>query len=184
MGWKVVSKPTVEPITVEEARQAQGITHDADDDLLAMWISAAREECEHMIGRAVAPQTLQLALDEFPAGAILLPQSPVISVESLKYATAGGYADVPLYETYLDDSQEQVWLMPAFGGAWPSVRTQANAVLVTYRAGYEECPDLIRAWILLRVGAYYLNRESDSEKPAQRSPFVDRLLDRYRVIAL
>jgi hypothetical protein len=55
---------------------------------------------------------------------------------------------------------------------------------VTYVAGYETCPEAIRAWMLLRIGTLYRHREADSDKPATMSDFVNRLIDRYRLWGL
>lgn len=182
MGLSIITHPTVEPVTLDEAKLHLRIDHDTEDGWIAGMISAAREACEQEAGRAIAAQTLELAIDAFPADGIKLLRPPVASIESLVYVDAGGIErTMPSADYYLDGAQEPSWLLPAVDTRWPATRAQANAVRVRYVAGYADCPRAIRAWILLRLGTLYRTREADDEKPVMASPFADRLLDRYRV---
>lgn len=182
MGLKIITAPASEPVSLSEAKSHLRVDHADEDALISALITAAREECEHLLERAVAQQTLALVLDSFPAGGIQLPRPPVVSVTSVEYVDQDGVTQTMSSADYLlDDAQQPSWLLLAYGEEWPQTRDQANAVTVTYVAGYADCPELIRAWMLLRIGTLYANREADSDKPAQPSPFVDRLLDRYRV---
>lgn len=182
MGLKVITQPTVEPVSLAEAKLHLRVDHSTDDTLISSLISAAREECEHLLERALAPQTLRLSIDAFPADGIELPRPPVTSITSIEYVDVDGAPQTLAGSNYyLDDEREPSWVVPAYDVDWPSTRDEANAVVVTYVAGYTDCPDVIRAWILLRIGTLYRTREADSDKPAQPSQFVDRLLDRYRI---
>lgn len=182
MGLSIITHPTVEPVTLEDAKLHLRVDHDTEDDLISAMISAARESCEHETDRAIAVQTLELAIDEFPVDGIQLLRPPVASIESVVYVDAEGVDQtMPSTSYYLDIAQEPSWLLPAVGADWPATREQANAVRVRYVAGYTECPQALRAWILLRLGTLYRTREADGEKPVAASPFADRLLDRYRV---
>ena len=181
MGWRVTTPPDTEPVTLAEAKLHLKVDHDTEDALIASLIVAARDECEHLLGRALAPQTITLSLDAFPSGAIMLPMPPVTSIESLTYIN-GGVQTVDGADYYLDDEQAPCWLLPV--SSWPSASVEANAVVVTYHAGYEACPEPLRAWILLRVGSLYRWRSADSDKPAMPHGFVDRIIDRYRQWAL
>ena len=182
MGLKIITAPATEPVALIEAKLHLRVDHSTEDALITALISAAREECEHLLERTIAEQTLELAIDEFPANGIKLPRPPVISITSVTYVDEDGVSQTMASgDYYLDDAQAPAWLLPVYDTEWPGTRAEANAVKVRYVAGYADCPELIRAWILLRVGTLYASREADSDKPAQPSPFVDRLLDRYRV---
>ncbi|OJX04581.1 MAG: hypothetical protein BGO72_21450 [Burkholderiales bacterium 70-64] len=172
----------MEPVTLEEAKLHLRVEHDAEDTLISSLISAARGQCEHLLERAIARQTLMLAIDEFPADGIRLPWPPIVTIDSLAYVDVDGIEQtMPPAGYYLDEAQEPCWLLPAYGSSWPSARIEANAVRVTYQAGYAECPAEIKGWLLLTIGTLYATRESASDRPAQPSPFVDRLIDRWRV---
>jgi uncharacterized phiE125 gp8 family phage protein len=185
MGLKVITQPAVEPVTLAEAKLHLKIEidMDAEDDLIASLISAARGQCEHMLERAVALQTVTLSVDEFPADGIRLPMSPVVQIDSVEYVDADGTTQTMAPgDYYLDDSQSPNWLLQAYDSDWPSARTEANAVRVTYQVGFEACPAEIKAWILLKVGSLYQHREGTiTGTITAELAFVDRLLDRWRV---
>lgn len=182
MRIRITAAPTVEPVTLAEAKLHLRVDVADDDALITRLISAAREQCEQELDRSVAPQTVQLLLPAFPDGAIPLPRGPVTAVTSLQYVDqAGTLQTVSALNYTLDDSQVDAYLQPAFGFAWPATRDEPNAVRVTYTAGWVTAPSAVRQWILLAVGTMYASRESDVDRPAVTQGFAARLLDRYRV---
>ncbi len=184
MGFRIVTQPTEEPVTVDEVKAHLRIDGTDDDAMLAAMITAAREEAEHRLERACARQTVQLLLDEFPED-IPLPMPPLVSIQSVTYADADGNTQtVDSADFTTDVGQEPPWLLDATGNGWPTPGEFANAVQVTYEVGYTpaDIPRAIKHWILLRIGTLYAYREADSDKVPQPAPFADRMLDRYRVI--
>lgn len=188
MGIKRIIAPTVEPITVAEAKLHQRIDVADDDALVSMWITAIREHAEHLTGRTLAPTTWCLYLDEFSTDGIEIPGGPVTGITSVQYVDAAGDLQTLASTEYaLDDAQEPSWLLPADGVSWPATRDVANAVRVTFTAGYAaaDIPAPIKAYMLAALGTCYANREHTAQ--ADRVPktieFLDRLLDRYRVWA-
>lgn len=187
MGLKLIATPTVEPVTLSEAKLHLRVDGSDEDALIGAQISAAREEAEQVLQRACAPQTLLLTLDAFPDGAVLLPMPPVSEILSVKYTDEDGAEQTLAPNSYaIDDAQLEHWLVPAYGETWPIARDEANAVRITYRAGWSQadCPASVKNWLLLRIGTLYAHREADSDKPAMPSAFADRLVDRFRVIGL
>jgi uncharacterized phiE125 gp8 family phage protein len=74
MGLKVITAPTVEPVTLTEAKLHQRVDLSADDDLITMWITSIREHAEHLTERTLAPATYLLYLDAFPCDGIEIPR--------------------------------------------------------------------------------------------------------------
>lgn len=161
-----------------------------DDDLISgLYVPAAREELEQLLRRSIGRQTLQLSLDAFPAdgAAIKLPRPPVSQLQSVSYVDQDGVtrtlAPAAMYIDVSSDTGAH-WLLPAFDTDWPATRDGlANAVVITYIAGYsaEDCPRVVRAWIVARAASLYRFREADAEKPPLPVGFVSRLVDRYRI---
>jgi uncharacterized phiE125 gp8 family phage protein len=184
MSLKIITAPVAEPITTAEAKAHLHVTGSDDDTYIAALIVSAREGAEHLTGRALMTQTLELALDEFER-TIKLPRPPLATITSVKYLDQSGVLQTMAEASYLLDSHsEPAALLPAYGASWPAVRCQKNTVLVRYQAGYASAalvPQMIKSWMLLRIGMLYENRESVvAGAPIAEIPHVDRLLDPYR----
>ena len=190
MALKLITAPSLLPVSLAEAKAHLRITDDVEDTLITAFLHTAVAGAEHETGRALMPQTWEVTLDAFP-DAVELTRTPVQSIESVTYANADGTATVLSNVFYaLDAADEFGWayVVPAYDGAWPETRDEINAVRVRYVAGYasaEEVPAAIKSWILLQVGALYENRESEAVKlgrgSALKMGFVDALLSRYKV---
>lgn len=180
----LITPPTFEPVTLAQVKANCRIDGADEDALIGTLISAAREMAEQITGRSLATQTWERVLDAFPCGEIELYNPPVAAIVSVKYIDLDGVEqtlDSSLYA--LDSDSSPAWLLPAWGTDWPTARDSANALRVRYTAGYAEgaCPQAIQHWLLAMVAHAYRNREAASDKPMQRLPFLDGLLDRYRV---
>jgi uncharacterized phiE125 gp8 family phage protein len=185
MASKLITAPATEPVTVAEAKAHLRVDSADDDALITALIVAARQGAEHITGRALMPQTWELALDGFK-DVIGLQKAPLTSITSIKYLdTAGALQTMSASDYLLDSHSEPARVMPAYGTSWPSTRDQANAVLIRFIAGYADAatvPQEIKQWMLLRIGMLYENRESVATGVTLTElPFVDRLLDAYKV---
>lgn len=83
MRLKLKTAPTVEPITLEEAKLDLRIDSGDDNTLIASLIATARELAERETKRAFITQTWQMYLDQAPA-IIEIPKPPLQSVVSIK----------------------------------------------------------------------------------------------------
>ncbi len=188
LALKRIAAPVEQPVSVAEAR-AHCRADSTDDALLAALIDTAAEQAEHILGRALVTQTWQIALDAFPAGAILLRMPPVQGIASVRYFNAAGDDTTLPPEAYVLDAESDLrtYLLPAEGTSWPATAAVPNAVLVSFVCGWPDAasvPAPIKAWMLLQIGALYRNREAFAVgTPVAELPvgFTDRLLDRYRV---
>lgn len=192
MSLKLITAPTAEPISRQEAKlhlriiaDVADVTAHPEDAMVDALIVAARQGAEHITGRALMPQTWELALDEFE-NEILLPKPPLASIVSIKYVdNAGVLQQIADGAWFQDAYSEPAKLMPPYGASWPSTRCQPNAVLVRYIAGYANAtavPQEIKQWMLLRIGMLYENRESVAAGvTVSELPCVDGLLDAYRI---
>lgn len=198
MGIKVITPPTAEQISLAEARLHLRLDDDGespaahpDDTLLAWMIPSARQYCEGWTERALATQTLELALDEFPAAEIQIPRSPIQGIVSVKYMDGDGVEQTLAASAYtLDDYQEPGWVLPAVDTTWPATQAVVNAVKIRYLAGYSlpnvvqthPLPSAIKAAMLLVLGALYENREQSAAVQQHELPLgVFSLLRPYQL---
>jgi len=162
--------------------------YSTEDSLLSMLITVAREYCEGFTGLALATQTLEAMLDDFPAhNYIKLPKSPIQSVTSIKYKDSEGTETTMTATTdYLVDTDSIVGrvILP-YGKLWPSFTPYPdNAVRIRYIAGYYASnliPTSIKQAMLLLVGHWYVNREAVGQVGGQIEFAVKALLSMYRV---
>lgn len=188
MSVRVVTPPTIEPVTVADAVAHCRIDHSDDNALLARLIAAARTRVERSLQRSLLPQTLRLSLYSFPAHnrPIQLPRPPVTSVDSVTYIDfAGDNLTLLSYQSDLDS--EPARLSPAFEQCWPCSRWQPNGVVVTYQAGYATpaaVPPTIKLAILMLAAHWYEHRESASDegKLSLTPQGVEFLLEGERVL--
>lgn len=188
-GMRVVTvvPPSVEPVTVAEAKSWGVISTPDDDADVASLIAAVREGVEARLGQALITQTKTVYFSGFPSaqGAIRLPYPPLQSVSSLQYSDMTGNSitfDASNYH-YTAGATPGAIRLP-FGQFWPLAMAWDDAVQITYVCGYGDTaasvPMRIRMYIRARISAYYRLRESDmliQGGQVMGSPLWDDLLD-------
>lgn len=174
MNFKVITAVAIEPVSLAEARLQCKIDSDdtSHDALLTSLITAAREYAEHYTGLALAPRTLEAALEEFPAGAICLPMPPVTALTSIKYTDTAGAEQTLSASAYALSPYgippREVAL--TYGSAWPATRGIPDAVRVRFDCGYAAAalPQAVKAAMLLHIEVESpLNPHTPAEREAK-----------------
>jgi uncharacterized phiE125 gp8 family phage protein len=158
-----------------------------DNDLTRM-ITTAREYCENFTGRALATQTIEAYLDDFPCeDYIELPRPPLQSVTSAKYKdSAGTETTMTVTTQYIVDTDSDVGrIVLPYGVSWPSFTAYSVLpIKIRYIAGYYASnliPASIKQAMLLLIGHWYANREAVGQVTGQMEFTVKALLSMYRV---
>lgn len=190
MGFKVITGPAAVIPIAEVLKHIKDESADVarQAEVLA-FLAAARAHAEHYCGCSFGSQTLELALDAFPAGGIELVRPPVTSITSVKYLdTAGVEQTVSSTDYTLDDyGSQKHWVLPAYDVEWPDTLDTPNAVKVRYVAGAATLPEAVRNALLLFVGHLDQNREAvtvTSGSALELPLAVKALLDTQKVWAL
>ncbi len=173
MALILITPPAVEPVTVAEVKDSARIDGTALDAQISLLIAAFRGQAEHTLGRRLITQTVELALDAFPADAdidLLLPDvQSIVSVTYYDEAEALQTLGADQYS--LDAISVPCWLLAV--NDWPATADAANVVRVRYTVGYGDAPadvpSNIQMWIIAQACAAL-----DKQTPA---PWLDRLLD-------
>jgi len=186
MAIKVITAVTTEPVTLVEAKAHLRVDVADDDTLITEQIGVAREFAEHYTGRALAPQTLELALDAFPSRSIALQGVPVTSITSIKYKDAEGVEQTVSAADYsLNDYGITASVELAAGTEWPVTQVASNAVKVRYVAGYTAAPKAVKAAMLLLVGHLYENRQEATSLKVEQIPLgIKSMLNTVDTMAL
>jgi uncharacterized phiE125 gp8 family phage protein len=182
--WKVITEPTVEPITVDELKFFSRIDTTAEDTLLQGFIKAARRATESYLGRALNTQTIKMVMDFWPDYSVDLPAPPLISID--KVATV----DEDDVETTYSSSNYYVVTesIPGKIVLKQSVTAPINTdrdysgYLIQFQAGYgdsaTDVPQPIREGIKVWAASVYATRTFDPKNPP---PEARAFLDLFRV---
>ena len=187
---QLIQGPSVEPITLSEARAHMRVSHSEEDELIAGLVSSARITVETITRRSLISQKWRLFSDTFPPTSVIkLPHSPVITVESVKYYDTDGELQTFANSNYwVDLVSAPARLMLRDGVSYPDTQdNRPNAVEITYTAGFgerrESIPSPIRHCVKLLVAHLYENPDIVSAGQLNEIPMsCDYLLAPYRVI--
>jgi len=203
----LVTGPSVEPVTLTEAKTWARIDGTADDDSITQLIKAARATAEEYLRRAIITQTWRLTLDlpcsgldqllgegtyDLPVSAlngdmsraVELPKGPIQSITSVKTTdTANTQTTFAPSNYYLDAPGERLVLTT--GATWPSNLRSIAAIEITFAAGYgatgDSVPHPIKTGMLIHIASLYEQR-GNCEDAMSLPPGTKRLYDQYRVM--
>lgn len=173
MSLALVTKPTGEPLRLDEVKlQVQQFTT-VDDALLRTFvIPAARDRGELATRRAWLTQTWDWFLEGFPdnGSSFEIPKPPLQSITYVKYTDVSGTTHT------LVEGTDYVVEVPSgprcrrgrvslpYGGVWPFARPQAKSVQIRFVCGYgaapESVPPLLRQAALMDCATLYAMRET------------------------
>lgn len=157
--------PTIEPVTLAEAKSHLRVEIADDDTLIGNLIQAAREYIEDVTGRALITQTWRLSLSAWPSSDIIkLPRPPLVSA-TVAYTDSAGTATTWAATNYDVDTESEPGLIRlAYGITWPTATLKpTNPIQITYVAGYgataASVPEYARQAILMLLAHWHENRE-------------------------
>jgi uncharacterized phiE125 gp8 family phage protein len=146
----LVDGPAVEPVTLAEMKTYLRVDDDAEDELIAGLVKAARLTVEAASRRILIGQRWRVMLDRWPqAGAVPLPLCPLISIESITIIDASGTAteispDAIAVDALSDPPRIEVSSSPQPGQA-------RNGIVIELIAGYGSAPEAVPATLRLAV---------------------------------
>lgn len=161
LSTQLVTPPTVEPVSLQLAKQHLRVDFPDDDTLITGLITAARQYCEKKTNRAFFTQTWLRTLDFFPLYGRLdssrgpaerdtwpygtwywdrvsidLPHNAVQSVTSISYFDGCETVTLPANSYNVDITSKPARILPAQGMFWPILNNYIpGSVQITYIAG-------------------------------------------------
>lgn len=205
-GLKIVTQPSIEPISVVEAREHLRLDDDVDKSQIMSYIVATREWAENYTGRHFISRTMQMFLDgatevDNPLwegmrtgidvidynNSIEFPVSPVQSVSSIKY-----YNDSDAQSTwattnyFVDVVSQPAKIVLRTGGTYPTDLRPANGLEINFTSGYgdniTDVPEAIRVAMLQYLTFMYEHR-GDYDKDVKEPTIIQSLLNPYRILS-
>ncbi|HZH12464.1 MAG TPA: head-tail connector protein [Microvirga sp.] len=145
-----VDGPAVEPITLPEMKAYLRVDDEAEDDLIAGLIKAARLMVESASRRILIEQRWRVVLDRWPErGKILLPIGPLLAVDSIRvFDAAGMAAEIETSSIEIDPASDPPCVVVP-GAADPG--KPRNGIQIELRAGFGATPDTVPAPLKLAI---------------------------------
>lgn len=160
-----LTRPEDEPVSLTLAKTHLRIDHDSEDDLIRMWVKAAREYCEQYTGRRFVTQTVRLTFSCWPPDRIIrLPFGPgdVTEVTAFTYLDENGDSQTLAADEYqVDLAASPPVLMPLPFEPWPNLeldRLYPITIELTVGANPPDVPAMVKSAILLTLAYWDENR--------------------------
>lgn len=187
MNNYVITKPSREPVTLQQAKDHLNIDDDFidDDSIIELIIQTAREAVENKTGRKLITTTMGHQRDCFNS-VMELPHT-VQSVTEITYVDNDGATQILANTEYeVDVNRTPGRVMLAYDKTYPSTRNKSNAVTIKYVTGFgsnaQDVPSALQHAMLLLIGHYYENREATAPININTIPMsVEFLLNPYRI---
>lgn len=200
MSLTVVTAPAYEPVSLEQAKEWLRLSalDTGHDNVITLLIQAMRELAENLTHRAFIERTLRITMEDWPRDRFgrvrfRLPFPPLLGVTSFQYRDTNGDLQTLATDQYdVYTHCEPGLVVPAYNVSWPSIRSQPDALQITYTAGYasgsptdeaaaqEVLPASLRVWMESKLATLFEQREQlvigASVAPLPRD-FTDALLD-------
>jgi uncharacterized phiE125 gp8 family phage protein len=168
MSLKLLTAPTIEPVSLSDARDYLRVIALDEDNLILSLIKGARQWCEEYCNSAFVNQTWELWLDRWPSDNVIkLERPPVSVINSVKYYdTANVEATMSAGDYFANYKSYPANLGLAYGKAWPATSLRPhNGIVVNFTTGYgvnaSDVPDSIRTAIKMLTSHFFEMRQPE-----------------------
>ncbi|MCG7507066.1 head-tail connector protein [Mesorhizobium retamae] len=153
---KVVTPPTVEPVSLPEAkRHARAADFNDDDDYLEDLIAAGRNHAEGYCGAFFSPCDVEVSATDW-CDFNHVPTVPLGDVTSIEYVDTTGAVQTVSADVY---ERRDNAIVTKYGKQWPPIQI-GSLIKLTATVGFEDCPSAVKHAMLLWIAGAYEKRES------------------------
>lgn len=191
---ELVTAPTVDCVSLADAKAHLRVDHSEDDGLIKAFIAAAVNHLDGyggILGRALMAQEWRQSLPFWPASrSVELVLAPALSIVKVEVLPSDGGSAVTVGDTayrLVGAGSVAPRLLFNLDAALPSPACAPDAVSITFAAGYgteaDKLPPALKSAILLMVGDLWRFRDSVQLGPSTAIPMsttVDRLIAPFR----
>lgn len=189
---RVMVRPTVEPLTLDEAKKHLLVEISDDDALITGLLTAAIDAVELATEHALIQRTIRYTLDSLCHEVIPLGWSPFVSAVDVRYLDADGVEqvlDTAIYSITASSDRLPPRLQLKPNQSWPATAQMLDCAWVTYIVGYPESSNdkgkalaaaAMKSAIRLMLGDLYENRESNLTVQTFENRAVEALIAPFR----
>ena len=188
MSLILTTPPTVEPLSLAEAKAQLRIYHSDDDTFISTLITTSRRLIEQRYDMCMLQQSWSLFLDDWPEGGIFdLGLQPLISVTDIKvYGDDDVAATIDPAHYFADVSSNPPRVILRRGRVFQPPGRRAKGVEVKLVTGFgvsaSMVPSEIKQAMLMAISDWYANR---GDQNSGRLPLsAIELLRPYRLMRL
>lgn len=193
----------VEPVTVDQVKDALKIDDSVEDILIDGWITSARSLFEYTTERQIVTSEWECLIQGTPVDRrVEVPRPPMTQLVSVAYEDDGGTtvlidpSDYRVTLSGVSDSASPPTIhaldpycrpgaIELLAGAWPSTRALKIRRVCGYGTTPAEIPPLIQASLYQLVGHFYKYREATTAEIVRTVPFgVDMLMAGFKYTAV
>lgn len=187
--YNVTTEPANLPVSLTTVKNYLKISGSAEDDILTIFINAAREFAEAYTGRTLINTTFTTFRDDF-ADDFTLRRSKLQSITSFEYLLNGSFTavDASLYGVTDDKDYSSIYekddqVFPDLDAGVP------DAVKIVFVAGYgatdASVPAALKLALLAYIAFMYANRGDCSGSCSDSLPAtVKNMFNKYKIINL
>ena len=162
-----ITQPTVEPVSLGEAKVQARVDTEADDAYIQSLIAVARQYVEDILDITILTTVWESSYDLFPVWAIVLPR-PMLQSANITVTYRLGDGATSTKSSAAGDFQVDTRTVPGriypnWSDTWPGVRGDENSVVVNYTAGFgpdgSSVPPVYKHLIMMLVAHWYDSRQ-------------------------
>ena len=184
---KILTAPTVEPVTLDQAKFAARLTGiSAFDAMLPVYIQAAREIAEMETRVRWMAQQWREELADWPSADAMVNLAGPTAVAVSYWSTGGTWTTLAAEDFTWVDCSPGVAIVPAYGKVFPTLGDLAGGprVRVDVTVGVADAalvPATVKAFIMAMVAYWIENPGAYTDKPHMATPATITLLETQRV---
>jgi len=182
----ILTAPTSEPITLDEAKFAARLTGStAFDAMLPLYIQAAREIAEAETGVRWMAQRVREEFTEWPAPTQVIRLAGPTAVAISYCSQAGAWTSLPSGQFFWADASPGLLIAPPVGGQFPmlgdiAVGPRVRVDVDVGAADRASVPAAVKTFIMAMVAYWVEHPQAFTDRPHVASPAIARQLDTVR----
>jgi uncharacterized phiE125 gp8 family phage protein len=150
-----------ENVTLAELKEHLNYSGSLHDNVLPIYISAAREYCENYMNRALITQTIVLLLDGWPYNdKFMLPMYGGTTISKVEYLYNNAWVELSTDHYRKETDSVPVMVVLKSLKYWPMIDNVPASVRITYTVTVSSIEKDMKEIILLLAAEMFANREN------------------------